>query len=67
MIFETVYSCPVAKKINLPLFMAFKRKMVQMVTMQAMKINEFLHLFIVLKDEGVKTYVVKGIICSDMV
>lgn len=37
-----------------------------MVTMQVMKTNEFLHLFNVLKDVGVKTCVVKEIICREL-
>lgn len=66
LIFETVYSCPATKQMDPPLFMAFKRKTVQMVTMQAMKTNEFLHLFATLKKAGVKTCVVKGIICREL-
>ena len=66
MIFEAVYNCSAAKQMDPSLFMAFKRKTVQMVTMQAMKTNEFLYLFSALKKAGVKTCVVKGIICREL-
>lgn len=66
LIYEAIYDCPAARKLD-PAFLApFKKKMVQQVLIQAMKTNEFLQLEKRLQDAGMGLLVVKGIICRDL-
>lgn len=66
MIFEAVYSCPAAKNADPQIFARFKRQTVQTVMLQTMKNSEFLLLLKQLKKAGIKTCVVKGIVCRSL-
>lgn len=66
MIYEAVYECPAAKRVDQRLFQPYKMRTIQMVTLQAMKTSEFLRLFEHLKDAGMRLCVVKGIVCRSL-
>lgn len=66
MIYEAVYNCPSAKKTEESFWKPLKMRVIQMVTIQTMKTNEFFLLLENLKKAGVNLCVVKGVICRDL-
>lgn len=66
MIYEAVYNCPAAKKMDAAFFAPFRKKTIQQVMIQTMKTGEFLRLYQYLSEAGIKPVVVKGIICREL-
>lgn len=66
MIYDTVYSCPSAKKMDASFFIPFKKKTIQYVMAQTIKTSEFLQLYQYLRKSGISPVMVKGIICREL-
>lgn len=66
MIFESVYTCPAAARVDPGLFSACRHSTVQAVMTQAVKTEEFLELYSHLRSRGITPLVVKGIICRHL-
>lgn len=66
MIYEAVYRCPSAQRMDRQLFAPFKRKTMSMVMLQTVKTSEFFRLLACLKESGVRPLVVKGIVCRNL-
>lgn len=66
MIYEAVYGCPAARKLEVSFFSPFKKKTVQQVMMQTIRTGEFLQLYQYLRETGISPIVVKGIICREL-
>lgn len=66
MIYDAVYNCPAAKKVEASFWNPFKRNAVQQVMIQTMKTEEFLQLYQHLKKAGIRPLIVKGIICREL-
>ena len=66
MIFEAVYACPAATRLD-PVIAGFcRRNTVQSVMAQTVKTQEFLELFTHFRQENLRPLVVKGIICRNL-
>lgn len=65
MIYEAVCRCPAAKQVP-ELMQAWKLQTIQQVLVQTRKTAEFLHLYSMLQDHGIKPCVVKGILCRQL-
>ena len=66
MIFEAVYTCPAAARVDPALFAACRHTTVQTVMGQAVKTEEFLDLYRHLRARGLMPLVVKGIVCRSL-
>lgn len=66
MIFEVVYTCPAAARVDPALFAACRHTTVQTVMGQAVKTEEFLDLYRYLRGQGLVPLVVKGIVCRSL-
>lgn len=66
MIYEAVYDCPAARKIEPQFLLSVKQKTIHAVMLQTMKTSEFLNLFEYLKEAGIQVLVVKGIVCRNL-
>lgn len=66
LVYEAVYNCPSAQKMDQSAFLPFKQRTVQTVMLQTMKTSEFLSLYQSMQGAGVKPIVVKGIICRNL-
>lgn len=66
MIFEAVFRCPAAAQADAQLFIPYKKKTRQLVTMQILKTAEFLSMYAYLRKENIKPLVVKGLICRNL-
>lgn len=66
MIYEAVYSCPAAQKLEPAVLQTFKRQTVQQVMLQTIKTGEFLQLNRSLQEAGITPLVVKGVICRTL-
>lgn len=66
MIYDAVYDCPAAKKMDPDYFASMKRKMMQMVMIQIMKTDEFLRLYQHLNSKDIYPVMVKGIVCREL-
>lgn len=66
MIYDAVYKCPAAQKMDRQFFAPFKQRVFRMVMLQTMKTGEFLTLYQGLKQANLKLLVVKGIICRSL-
>ena len=66
LIYEAVYSCPAAKKLNPEFLAPFKKRTVHEVMRQTIKTNEFLALNQHLREAGIRPLVVKGLICRSL-
>ncbi|MDO4942247.1 MAG: nucleotidyltransferase family protein [Lachnospiraceae bacterium] len=66
MIYEAVYDCPSAQRIDPRFFEPYKRRMMQSVMMQTVKTSEFLNLYRFLSEKDLKPLVIKGIICREL-
>ncbi len=66
MIYEAVYKCPAAQKMDGQFFVPIKQRVFRMVMLQTMKTGEFLTLYQELKQANLKPLVVKGIICRSL-
>ena len=65
MVYETVISCPGAENTDKSVFAPYKRQVIGMVSLQAVKTDEFLRLLSALRAAGVTPLVVKGLICRE--
>lgn len=66
LIYEAVYSCPAAEKLEPDFLALFKKRTVREVMLQTIKTNEFLALNQHLREAGIRPLVVKGIICRSL-
>lgn len=66
MVYEAVYDCPAAQKIDKSLFTPFKKRTLQAVMLQAMKTSEFLRLYQHIRNAGVDPILVKGILVREL-
>ena len=66
MIFEAVYACPDAKRLDAQFFAPYRQRTLHMVTAQTMKTEEFLMLYRTLTERGISPIVVKGIVCREL-
>lgn len=66
MIFEAVYACPAAKKLDPAILRAYRGATMQQVMQQTIKTEEFLQLNRALQEAGITPLVVKGIICRNL-
>lgn len=66
MIYEAVYDCPSARRIDPRFFEPYKRKTMQSVMMQTVKTSEFLDLYRFLSEKDLKPLVIKGILCREL-
>lgn len=63
MIFEAVYCCPAARKLEPELVEECRMATLQSVMAQAVKTEEFLELYSKLRSRGLEPLVVKGLVC----
>lgn len=66
LIFEAVYACPAAQKVDPAIFAPYKREMMKQVALQMYKTEEFLQLYQQLEEQGLHPLVVKGIVCRQL-
>lgn len=66
LIYDAVYNCPAAKQSDPAMLGLFKKRIVQQVTLQAIKTSEFLRLYHFPGEAGIHPVVVKGIICREL-
>lgn len=66
MIYNAVYDCPAAKRMDLSFWTPFKKKSVHQVMVQTIKTSEFLNLYQYLRESGVRPVMVKGVICREL-
>ena len=66
MIYDTVYDCPSARRMDPEFLVPFKKKTVQQVMLQTIRTSEFLELYQFLRDAGLRPVMVKGIICREL-
>lgn len=66
MIYDAVYDCPAAKRLDASFFIPFKKKTVQLVMAQTIKTSEFLQLYQYLRRADIRPVMVKGIICREL-
>ncbi|MDD6212403.1 MAG: nucleotidyltransferase family protein [Clostridiales bacterium] len=66
LIYQAVYDCPAARKMEPQVFMSAKQQTIRSVMLQTMKTNEFLDLFQHLQKAGIQALVVKGIVCRNL-
>lgn len=66
MIYEAIYDCPAARKIEPQILASAKQQTIRTVMLQTMKTSEFLDLFEYLEEAGVQAMVVKGIVCRNL-
>lgn len=66
MIYDAVYSCPAAQRLDGTFSAALKRKAREQVVIQTVKTNEFLRLYRHLKQSGVDPVLVKGLVCREL-
>lgn len=66
MIYDAVYDCPSARRMDPEFFVPFKKKTVQQVMLQTIRTSEFLELYQFLRDAGLRPVMVKGIICREL-
>lgn len=66
MIYEAVYDCPAARRLDTGIFAGVKQQMLLMVTTQMVKTAEFLKLFAFLEKSNIHPIVVKGIVCRHL-
>lgn len=66
MVFQAVYACPAAARVDRALTALYRQKAMQMVVVQTRKTAEFLPLLRALQDAGAEPLVVKGIVCRKL-
>ena len=66
MIYEAVYGCPAARKIEPQILLSAKQQTIRAVMLQTMKTSEFLGMFEHLQEAGIQALVVKGIVCRNL-
>lgn len=66
MIYEAVYNLPSVQQSDPGVLMPFKRNVIQLVAVQAMKTGEFRQLYEYLRQGGITPCVVKGLICRNL-
>lgn len=66
LIFEAVYACPAAQKVDPAFFAPYKREMMKQVALQMYKTEEFLQLYQQLEEQGLHPLIVKGIVCRQL-
>lgn len=66
LIFEAVYACPAAQKVDSAIFAPYKREMMKQVALQMYKTEEFLQLYQQLEEQGLHPLIVKGIVCREL-
>lgn len=66
MIYDVVYNCPAAKRMDASFFTLFKKKTVQLVMAQTIRTSEFLQLYQYLRKADIRPIMVKGIICREL-
>lgn len=66
MIYEAVYDCPAARKIDPKILLSIKQQTIRAVMLQTMKTSEFLGLSEHLQKAGIRALVVKGIVCRNL-
>lgn len=66
LIFDAVWDCPAAGKLEPQFLAAYKGRVIRTVTMQTMKTADFLDIYRKLSGAGVTPLVVKGIVCRSL-
>ena len=66
MILESVHSCPGMEGLEEAELTMIRRRVRQQVIVQTMRTGEFLTLNRALREAGIKTLVVKGLICRQL-
>lgn len=66
MIYEAVYGCPAARKIEPQILLSAKQQTIRAVMLQTMKTSEFLGMFEHLQETDIQALVVKGIVCRNL-
>lgn len=66
MVYEAVIHSNAAKKADQQIFVPIKKQVMQVVMLQTIKTNAFLHLLPNLHSAGVTALIVKGIICREL-
>ena len=66
MIYEAVYDCPAARKIDPKILLPIKQQTIRAVMMQTLKTSEFLGLSEYMQKAGIRALVVKGIVCRNL-
>lgn len=66
MVYEAVYACPAAQRMDQQLFQPVKMQTIRQVMLQTMKTGEFLSLYGYLREHGVTPLVVKGLVCRGL-
>ena len=66
MIFETVYACPAAAKLDPTMLTLCRRNTVQTVMGQTLKTQDFLELIDCLRQKNIRPLVVKGLVCRNL-
>lgn len=66
MVYEAVYGCPAAQRMDPRFFEMYRKSTMQSVIMQMMRTNEFIELYKYLTEKGCRPIVMKGIICREL-
>lgn len=66
LIYDAVYSCPAAKRLDPSFLTPFKRRTVQQVMTQTISTGEFLQLYQYLGEADIRPVMVKGIVCREL-
>lgn len=66
LIFDVVYSCPAAQKLDKDFFVHYKKKAVRQVMLQTMRTEEFLKMYQHLQEKHISPILVKGIVCRQL-
>lgn len=66
LVYEAVYTCPAAQRLDPAVLQPFKKQAVQTAVLQTLKSRDFLQLYQALRAAGTVPLVVKGLICRDL-